>query len=297
MPLDTLSKTEQLSAVRQFQPALLHAFHAFHAGFAALSISKELSLPYLVTITGSDLFDQTMRSSNTMQQVLANASFVTCFDEIITRQLVEAFPDLAPKTRSIPQGVEKLLCKQEFSLTDDLFTILLPAAIRPVKGILEAINGLSPLAKKMPQLRLLIAGGVLDEDYAAKVTALAAQNLWVKLLGELSRQQMGQAFCQADVALNSSQFEGGMANALLEAMAACLPVIARDITGNRSLVIDGKTGWLYKNDQQLQELVSHLVNHPQLLKTTGKTACNYVSENFSPAVEAKTLLKLYLEMV
>ncbi|MDY0301875.1 MAG: glycosyltransferase, partial [Trichlorobacter sp.] len=293
IPLDTQTKAEQMQAVMQFKPTLLHAFHAFHAGPAALDISKALNLPFIITITGSDLFDQAMRTSVTTCQVLENTSFITCFDNIIACRLAEYFPTLAMKIRTIPQGVEKLLCKHKFSLTANLFTLLLPAALRPVKGITEAINGLAPLADEMPSLRLLIAGGVLDETYAKQVETLVADKPWVKLVGELSRQQMGQAFCQADAVLNSSQFEGGMANALLEAMAACVPVIARDIAGNRSLVKNNETGWLYSNDQQLRDLVKQLAQNPQLLHTTGKTACAYVVENFSPQTEAKALLELY----
>src|SRR5207253_1492022 len=46
-----------------------------------------------------------------------------------------------------------------------------------------------------------------------------------------------------DVLLLASGYEG-QSNAIMEAMAAGVPVVATDIPGNRELVVPGETGYL-----------------------------------------------------
>jgi glycosyltransferase involved in cell wall biosynthesis len=63
----------------------------------------------------------------------------------------------------------------------------------------------------------------------------------VHFLGE--RPDVPRLMPHFDVLWLGSQYEG-QSNAIMEAMAAGVPVIATDIPGNRDLVVDGETGYL-----------------------------------------------------
>jgi L-malate glycosyltransferase len=75
---------------------------------------------------------------------------------------------------------------------------------------------------------------------------------------------------QTDVVVNASISEGGMANSVLEAMATGRPVLASAIDGNRSLVEDGVTGFLFRDAAELAERAEWLADDPRLRKRLGE---------------------------
>lgn len=250
-------------------------------------------MPYVITLTGSDLFDQAFRCHPATRETIRDAAMVTCFDPLVAQIAAEQLPLTNGKLEVVPQGVEPFPNIIPRTTADNALTILLPAALRPVKGIDWAIEQLEPLAAQLSRLQLWIAGGVLDVVHAERICALAADLPWVQLLGEIPYQSMGSLYTAADFVLNSSLFEGGMANALLEAMVMARPVLARDIPGNRSLVDHGRTGWLYDSGAALRELILTYAEQPDLRLSIGQAAQQHVTAHFSPEQEAQSLIEIY----
>lgn len=294
---DRLASGEVKERISQIRPDLLHAFHAFHSGPLCRLLAESEGIPFLITITGSDLFDPDMSSDPETRKALDSAAAVTCFDPQVARCARDAFPDIIHKLAIIPQGVSLPPGEEPFCRTSQEFLILLPAALRPVKGIMQALDALSPLAQEFPFLRLLLAGGALDAEYAAIIRERAAGLPWVRLLGEVPFQRMNALYQAADLVLNSSLFEGGMANSLLEALSLARPVLARDIPGNRALVRHGKTGWLFRNDQELREQVRQLLQNPERGRTVGKQGHTLVRKLCSPVHEARRYARLYEKII
>lgn len=291
--LDNPDIQDQLQQLQTDPPDVLHGFHAYHAGPATRTAAQQMSVPYLITLTGSDLFDQQFRQHPDTLLALRDAAVITCFDARVADVAADQFPTIAHKLEIIPQGVEPFPGVVPRTTPEDAFIVLLPAALRPVKGIVWAMDELAPLAAAVPHLQLWIAGGVLDVAYAEEICSKAADLPWVHLLGEIPYHAMGSLYTAADIVLNSSLFEGGMANALLEAMAMACPVLARDIPGNRSLIFHGKNGWLFTDGEELRQLVlKHVVQPDQLLRI-GQAAQQHVLETYSPEREASALVQTY----
>lgn len=297
LPLDAPNLTELQEQLAADPPDLLHAFHAFHAGPSARELAARLQRPYLVTLTGSDLFDPTLRDHQQTRQSIADAVAVTCFDQLVAEQALNTFGMPHENLVVIPQGVEPFNDSTPFSHPEDAFIILLPAALRPVKGVDDAITQLAPLAAKEPNLQLWLAGGVLDKPYSDIIAQMANELSWVRLLGEIPRQEMGRYYLTADLVLNSSWFEGGMANALLEAMVMGRPVLARAIAGNRSLLQHRKTGWLYADGEELRKLLKVLMQQPEELLRVGQAAQELARFAFSPERESASLRDLYSRLL
>ncbi len=295
--LDATDLPSRLQDLVLEPPTLLHGFHAFHAGPLTRTTAQKLGLPYLITLTGSDLFDPVLRDHTETRKALHDAATVTCFDPLVAELAIQAFPQTFSKLHVIPQGVEPFQETIPLEKPSDSFVVLLPAALRAVKGIDSAIEQLAPLALEQPRLQLWIAGGELDYQYAATVRALAAKLPWVNLLGEVPHQAMGALYAAADLVLNSSQFEGGMANALLEAMVMGKPVLARDVPGNRSLIRNRETGWLFQNGEELCCLIRQLMANPTLRNTVARQAQQHVLTQYSPQREAKLLIQLYRSLL
>ena len=104
--LDTQGAVNISASIHNFSPRLIHAFHAYHAGRVARLTAQDLGIPYIVTLTGSDVYEalHDFRKEET-HAVLRDASAVVAFDKSVKLMLLERFPTLDEKTFIIPQGV------------------------------------------------------------------------------------------------------------------------------------------------------------------------------------------------
>ena len=110
-------------------------------------------------------------------------------------------------------------------------------------------------------------------------------------------KRIGCLYRKAGVVLNTSRFEGGMANSVLEALSFGRAVLASDIEGNRSIIKDGVTGLLYRDAEEFQEKAHRLVTDERLRERLGEQGRQMVMEKFTPEAEAEAYLALYNTVV
>lgn len=86
----------------------------------------------------------------------------------------------------------------------------------------------------------------------------------------------------ADVYLSTSRWEA-LPLAILEAMSLAKPVVASEVTGNRDVVHDSITGYLYPlgDVDKAVELLGRLEDDKELCQSMGKAAKRCQKENFS----------------
>jgi glycosyltransferase involved in cell wall biosynthesis len=106
------------------------------------------------------------------------------------------------------------------------------------KGHLDLVRALT-LVSAPPRVRCIGEGPMRPEIESA----LRAADLTEVVILEGARPRGRDAYLEAQFAVLTSHSEG-MPNAVLEAMAAGLPVVATDVGGCRELVEDGVTGFL-----------------------------------------------------
>jgi glycosyltransferase involved in cell wall biosynthesis len=83
----------------------------------------------------------------------------------------------------------------------------------------------------------------------------------------------------------------------MEAMAIGRPVLAANIPGNRSLVRNGKNGWLYDGEENFRRLVRQIRENAFIRQEIGHRAKEYIKTKFSPQLEAKRYLSLYRKLM
>lgn len=298
-PVDRLPGDRLLSGVRGFEPQILHAFHAYHGGRMAHAVSKALGVPYLITLTGTDVYQALCdQRGMEMHAALRGAVRLVAFHGCVKKRLAEHLPSLEEKTAVIPQGVELPLETGAAKPREEgTFTFLLPAGLRPVKNVLFPLQPLAELHEIHPQVRLLLAGPVLDPDYAALVMDTLEQYPFARYLGVIARDAMGRLYREADVVLNSSLVEGGMANAVLEALAYGKPLLVTDIEGNRSVVKENATGLLYRDAEEFRHKAEQLLTDSHLRDKLGRKGRTMVRDCYPPEKEADSYLALYKEIL
>lgn len=111
------------------------------------------------------------------------------------------------------------------------------------------------------QVYLLIAGRGVLQEYLSNLVKELGLSERVKLLG--FRNDIGQLDGIADVFLFPS-FREGLSVALMEAMAAGLPVVCSDIRGNNDLIQDRLGGFLVHPTDiaAWQEKIKYICQHP-----------------------------------
>lgn len=115
----------------------------------------------------------------------------------------------------------------------------------------------------------------------------------VTLLKNLNRTQMFEEYKKADICAVPSTGEPG-AVTLLEAMAYSVPVIGGSNNGTASYIVQGKTGYVFKDNDtsDLLEKLETIVADRELLISMGKEAYNHVLENFQFDSYFKTINRL-----
>jgi len=285
-------------AVRAFSPDILHAFHAVRCGAVASGLSQQTGHPYILTLTGTELYGEDDAGfTDNEQSQFENAAALIAFHEVIGNRLTNLLPELTSRLEIIPQGVEVPEADLSTPLAESPFVFLLPAGIRPVKNILFCLRPLEQLSHSYPQIKLFIAGPVLDDKYFAELQGALARYPFASWLGEVSNAAMPALYRSAHVILNTSLSEGGMANSILEGMAYNKPVLVSDVEGNRSLIADGENGFLYLDEADFLRKAERLLLDEGMRRVIGAKGREYVASHCSPELEAQRYLDLYIDIL
>jgi glycosyltransferase involved in cell wall biosynthesis len=287
-----------------YRPALIHAFHAFRVGPLAVRLARRAEIPLVVTITGTDgnhdLFDP--ERAPVVRRVLEAATRVTAFHASVLERLTSVLPDLRGRIVTVPQAV-RLSPREPFDLDarwplpTDRILLVFPAGIREVKNPLMPLGPVERLVGRHPGVRLLYAGPILDPDTGEAFARALAGRPWARHVGAVPHAQMASLLFRADAVLNCSISEGGMANAVLEALAFGRAVLASDIPGNRSLITPGVTGLLFRDEAEFEAEAEALIRDPALRDRLGRAGRAMVERLYPIAREIDGYLGVYQSLV
>ncbi len=271
--------------IHQFNPDVTLAFFGLPSGAVALLLKKLYRIPYVVSLRGGDVpgfrpydFRMYHKLAAPFLHLIWKNAFSVIANSKGLRDLALAF-DSRVEIPVIPNGVN--VSQFTVSNRDWLFPhILSVGRVVYQKGFDLAMRALSQL--KDLEWTWTIAG---DGPQMATLKAMAEEygvNGRIHFAGWLSSEQLKEQYSAANVFLFPSRHEG-MPNAVLEAMASGLPVIATRIAGNEELVVDGETGRLVPTEdvQSLQESLRPFLADAQMREQMGRAARQRVESSFS----------------
>lgn len=141
-------------------------------------------------------------------------------------------------------------------------------------------------------LRCVWVGGGEDEARARVQLDNMNLNAKVEITGWLPAEQARERMRGLDVFVHYSRWDA-LPNAVLEAMALGLPVVASTAMGNRDAVVDGTTGFLVDDEMRLLERCQRLIDDPELRRRLGAAGRERVKKEFSRGRMLDSLSRLY----
>src|SRR5215831_3683512 len=163
-----------------------------------------------------------------------------------------------------------------------------------VKGHAELLEAAQRVCARHPNTRFILIGdGALREELKERTAAMGLEENIV-FLGH--RTDVSSLLAGCEIGVIASRAEG-LPNAVLEYMAAGLPVVATNVGGVPEIVRHEVTGLLVpaRNSSALAAAILRLLDERQLRERLGQNAKEFVFSNFDSADLGEKLIFLYGE--
>lgn len=174
-------------------------------------------------------------------------------------------------------------------------TILFMGRLWPEKGVIDLLEAVAALQNRFPKIQLVLAG---DGDLPAIQSQAQALGITdrVQLPGWVANQQKQTLLHQATVLVLPSMAEG-MPMAVLEAMAAGIPVIASAVGGIPDMLARGG-GMTYPagNSFELMRLLEYLLSKPDQARQIGARGYKVAQSHYAAHQVMAQLGALYQQL-
>ncbi len=195
--------------------------------------------------------------------------------------------------RFFPDAQARERVRQELGIPQTTFCIGCVANLLPVKDHMTLLKSLRMLDQQGTDWRVLLIGeGPERPALEAFAHTQAGLEERVSFLGSSSR--VPDLLRAMDAFVLPSMAEG-ICNSLLEAMATGLPVVATAVGGNPEIIIDGKSGLLFRSGdaEWLGRHLAQLQAAPRRRAELGAEAAERVRREFSIDSMVRAYEELY----
>lgn len=290
--------------VRNIKPSVIHAYLPLTNFMGALA-GRIMNVPKVITSrralgTHQDrhqywkLFDRTANFLSDHVTVNSRAVWDDTVrrDGIDPRKLVHIANGLdTSELNKASQRRESI--RRSLGLDDSQLAIVAVGNLIPYKGHSDLINAVPKILKIEPSAMFFLVGE--DRGVGAALQSQARDlgvSANVLFLGR--RDDVADVLAAMDVFVLPSH-EEGFSNALLEAMASGLAIVATDVGGNGEALDRGRLGILVpsRNSDELAVAVINLVTNAAERRRLGQIAKAHVHTNYSVVDMVNAHVKLY----
>ena len=192
---------------------------------------------------------------------------------------------------------QKLAARKRLGLDTNKTVVLYVGRLAPLKGVDVLLNAwtLMPVDVQGNTVLVLVGDGQERDSLLEKISSLGVSE---SVLMTGMRQNVREYYWAANIFVLPSRTEG-LSNALVEAMACGLPVVASNVGGALDLVEEGQNGFLFEaetHDQLAQKLASMIAMQDQWVEM-GALARQSVIAYADLSIAVNRLDKLYSELL
>jgi glycosyltransferase involved in cell wall biosynthesis len=195
----------------------------------------------------------------------------------------------------VPGEFERQRARAAVGAGPDTFLVGTAARLDAVKDLPTLIAAFSGLRETHPSARLVIAGeGQERQDLERRIREMGLGTS-VSLLGH--REDVRSLLPGLDLYVNSSISEG-ISVTILEAMAACVPVVATRVGGNPEIVTEGANGFLVpaRSPKALAAAMRRLADGPGARQTFARAGRKTVERDFRIDAMVNRYAGIYREL-
>ena len=305
VPLSYRECRDILYELKRTRAELLHVYFG-HVAVELLPVLRCTRIPVVVSFHGADAgVDTQGTAGDRLREVFAMATMVMARSESLMSDL-ETLGCPRAKLRLLRTGIPLGETEPEprQAATDGSWQLLQACRLVEKKGLFVTLDAFKLVRARFPRATLTLAGdGPLEQKLRATVSRLGLDGC-VRFTGFISQQDLETEYQRAHVFVHPSQTAAdgnreGVPNALLEAMAAGLPVVATLHGGIPEAVQDGVSGRLLDEGDAagIAEALLAYFENPESLSAAGKAAYEGVKRAFSQERQVSEISRLYREVL
>lgn len=193
----------------------------------------------------------------------------------------------------LPAG-ERDSLRMHYGISKDDTVLLYTGRLAAEKNLNELLSLFS--RKAVAQNKLVLVG---DGPYRPKLESLVrAMKLDDRVIftGMISPRDMAAYYNMGDIFVSASRSET-QGLTYFEAMASGLPLLCREDACLEHVLIPGKTGFAYNDEQEFENLLQILTNSEALREYMGRQAKEIVQSRYSAEAFAEAVLDVYRKIL
>jgi len=298
---------QMLTLLKKEKPDIILSFYLLNSGWIAQMLANELGLPCVAGVRGNDIGRNIFHTERfgVIKWVVDEADAVVSVNEFLYHRATNVFREIKNKTITIPNGFDctrpdlySIRDRSEivnWGWNDNDLVLTFIGTLREKKGVATLLKSLKQVNEEKIHVRLLVVGPSISG-----VEKVAVGNIWNELVdssiiqctGQLPRSEVIYNASVADVVCIPS-LDDGMANGLLEGMAAGLCPLTTTVLGD--VVQGGENGIIVDpgDVKALCDAIEYLYLHRDKVVEYGQRAAKHVRENFKPSTEAQKYINLF----
>lgn len=285
----------------RFKADLIHANNEPLCNRAALLVAKCLHIPSVCHVRGDQKGSRLMRWAYSLPDHFISVS------NWVADSMCNTLDIPRSKISVVYDGIalEKLDIKADgnsfrkrFNIPEDAFIVGLVGLLIPWKGQDLFIDAASLLQDKIPNLKMLIIGGIPEDcvDYEKHLRLkVVNKKLTETIVFTDHISKMEPAYNGLDIVVSASTNPEPLGTVIIESMAMGCTIIAPDHGGAAEMLDHGHTGLLFKagSTEDFAESVLKLFNSSQLSLELAKNARIEAKKMFSIKRHAHNVQKIY----
>ncbi|MDB9527260.1 glycosyltransferase [Oscillatoria sp. CS-180] len=286
---------------QRFQFSLFHGFFINETGFLTTLLAKELNIPVINSVRGSDLHKHVFnpKQHGQVTWTLANSDWITCVSHALRHRVCVLVPEVRYRTTAfwnsiLPLDLSNLPVPENLNQLQGT-VIGSIGRFRDKKGLEFLLDACAELAARIP-LTLLLVGDYADRERSYWEQQVQASPIRDRIIltGLIERTQALAYLPYIDI-FTVPSLHDGCPNAMLEAMLAERAIVGTPVDAIGEILRDRHNALVVPpgDSSALAYALWQLAQSPSLRQQLGQQARETVLNQLAPAIEQAHWAEVY----